>query len=684
MQIAVDIGGTFTDVVGWDGTAIHAVKVPSVPADLIAGVSAGVEAVLARIGRPAAEVERFVHGTTVATNAVLEEKGACIGLLATKGFEDVLEIGRQKRFSMYDLFADADTPAFLAPGRRRIGIAERIDAVGDVLIPLDENAVEAAVERLVTDHTVEALAVCYLFSFRNPAHELRTREIIHATHPGMPVSISSEINPVFREYERTCVVAFDAYVRPKVVGYLGRLAGSLAELGIDASVQIMQSRGGVASVERAIERPVTTLLCGPAAGALGGKVAGERSNFSDLITLDMGGTSSDISVIREGRLALSQEGRIRGYPLRLPMLDVTTIGAGGGSIAAIDDAGGLRVGPESAGADPGPVAYGRGGTEPTVTDASLVLGYLDAEGFAGGLSLDHKAAERAVGSVAQRLGLDLAAAARGIHTVCNVAMADAIRMVTVRRGHDPRDFALVLLGGAGPVHGGAVAPALGIRTLVVPLRPGILAAEGLLDARIEFDAYRTFAVRADDADPACMGALFAELEALGSDKLARDGVDAVRVQTTRYADMRYVGQSYELEVLLRDSVDEGAVRAAVEAFYRLYRRLYGHGSPEDEVEFVNLRVVMGADVDSPGAVSPPREGDLEAARIGTRKACFNPGKGYVETPVYERDALGLGARVGGPAIVAQADTTTVVYPGQRVEVDESGNLVIHVPVGGAV
>ncbi|MBI4182380.1 MAG: hydantoinase/oxoprolinase family protein [Proteobacteria bacterium] len=676
MQIAVDIGGTFTDLVGWDGARIHATKVPSVPSDLIAGVEAGVRELLAGTGHPPHAVSRFVHGTTVATNAVLEEKGARIGLLATRGFEDVLEIGRQKRSRMYDLMMDPDAPVFLAPGRRRAGITERIDAQGSVLVPLAEDEVEAAVGRLLRDERIEAVAVCYLFSFRNPSHERRTREIIDAAFPGLQVSLSSEVNPVFREYERTCVTAFDAYVRPKVVGYLDRLEGALARLGVGARVEVMQSRGGVASAGRAVERPVTTLLCGPAAGALGGKVAGERAGFSDLITLDMGGTSTDVSVVRKGRLALSQEGRIRGYPLRLPMLDVHTIGAGGGSIARIDEAGALRVGPKSAGAEPGPACYGRGGAEATVTDASLVLGFLDPDGFAGGIRLDRRAAEAAVGRVAAGTGLGLLGAAHGIHTVCNAAMADAIRMVTVRRGLDPRGFALVLLGGAGPVHGGALAPALGIRTLVVPPRPGVLAAEGLLAAPVEHDAHRTFAVPAREAEAPRMAAHLAELEAQGRGRLVRDGIDPERIRCRRSADMRYLGQSYELEVPLGADPGEGGVRAAVEAFYALYRQTYGHGSLEEEAEFVNLRVVLSAEVEPPAEGGAARGGGIEAARRGARPACFAPAEGHVETPVYERALLPAGARLVGPAIIAQPDTTTVVYPGQACAVHSSGALLV--------
>ena len=450
LRIGVDIGGTFTDVIGRRGDRVWTAKVPSSPGDLAAGVLAGVETVLALSGEAPEDVDRFVHGTTIATNAILEEKGARIGLLMTEGFEDVLEIGRQKRSRMYDLFMAPETPVFLAPGRRRAGIAERIGPDGSVVVPLDEAGVRATVARLVEEEGIEAVAVCYLFSFRNPAHERRTADIIARDFPGLAVSISSEVDPVFREYERTCVTAFDAYVRPVVNGYLDGLDVALRRRGVLAPLLIMQSRGGAASAHRTVARPVTTLLSGPAAGALGGRSAGERSGRRELITLDIGGTSSDVALARGGASLVSREGRIRGYPLRVPMVDVHTIGAGGGSIARLDDAGVLKVGPESAGADPGPACYGRGGIAPTVTDASLVLGYLDPARFAGGIRPRIDAAERAVGALAEAMRCSLAEAAFGIHTVCNAAMAEAVRMLTVKRGHDPRDFALVLLGGAGP------------------------------------------------------------------------------------------------------------------------------------------------------------------------------------------------------------------------------------------
>ena len=678
--VGVDIGGTFTDVIGRREDRVWSAKVPSSPKDLVAGVLAGVEAVLALSGAAPGDIDRFVHGTTIATNAILEEKGARIGLLMTEGFEDVLEIGRQKRSRMYDLFMAPETPVFLAPGRRRAGITERIDSDGTIVVPLDETGVRETVARLVEEEGIEAVAVCYLFSFRNPAHERRTADIIARDFPRLAVSISSEVDPVFREYERTCVTAFDAYVRPVVNGYLDRLDSALRRRGIRAPLLIMQSRGGAASMRRTVARPVTTLLSGPAAGTLGGRSAGERSGRRDLITLDIGGTSSDVALARGGASLISREGRIRGYPLRVPMVDVHTIGAGGGSIARLDDAGVLKVGPESAGASPGPACYGRGGSAPTVTDASLVLGYLDPARFAGGIRLQIDAAERAVSALAEAMQCSLAEVAFGIHTVCNAAMAEAVRMLTVKRGHDPRDFALVLLGGAGPLHGGAIAERLAIETLIVPPRPGVLAAEGLLEARIQCDRYRTFATRAQIADPASMRTAFEELEAAGRVEMSRDGVAADTITVERFAEMRYAGQSYELEVPLgRGVVEARSIAAAERAFRDRYREVYGHGSLEEEVEFVNLRVLLsGPPMTPPAAARVHADQAAPAAPRPTavRPAFFGHPHGWRDTALHDRAALAVGAAFEGPAIVTQADTTTVIYPGHRAAVDDAGNLVV--------
>jgi len=673
VQIGVDIGGTFTDIVALDGEGRLALaKVPSTPKDLLDGIGAAVGKVLALAGAPPGDVERFIHGTTVATNAVLEQKGAVTAVLTTEGFEDVLEMGRQKRSRMYDLEMDPETPSFLAPGRRRVGIRERLDARGAVLVPLDEGQVRAAVQTL-RSQGVQAIAVCYLFSFVNPAHEQRTRELCAEIAPEISVSLSSEVDPTFREYERLCVTAFDAYLGPVVKRYLAGLADTLRGLGIRAVPLIMRSRGGIVSAALAARQPVTLFLSGPAGGVIGAGCAAERSGVRDFVSLDMGGTSNDVAVVRSGAPLLASEGSIGPYPVRTPMVDVNTIGAGGGSIAWIDAAGGLRVGPRSAGAEPGPACYGRGGDAATVTDASVVLGYLNPERFAGGaLTLDVGAAERAVGAIGRRLGVDTITAAAGIHRVINARMADQIRLVTIKRGYDPRQFSLVVLGGAGPVHGAALAAEMGMAEVLVPEAPGVLAAFGLLAAAIEHHHARTLQARTDVADLAAVNRCLAELDAAGRARMHEEGVAAADVHVAYTADMRYVGQAYELEVPIAAPVAAERVPDIVAALHAVHERVYGYARTQQTVEFVNFRAVHTYRLPRPVVRPSARaHGRLDDARVGERRAYFD---GFVSAAIYERARLPLGARLAGPAIVEQMDTTTVIPPGVTAVVDDAGNL----------
>ena len=680
LEIGIDIGGTFTDIACLEGgRTLHLTKVPTTPGDLVKGVWRGVERILTMSGHPPAAVRRFLHSTTIATNSILEQKGAVMGVLMTEGFEDALEIGRQKRSDMYDLNLDAETPVFLSPRRLRVGIRERLDAHGNVLIPLDEAQLLAAVDSLRRRHGIQSLAVCYLFSFLNPAHEQRTRHLIREHFPDVAVSLSSEVNPIFREYERATLTAFDAYVRPRVADYMARLAEALGTMGIAAHLQVMQSRGGLTSVESAVERPVTMLLSGPAAGVVGGRFAGELSGERNLITIDIGGTSCDVALVKEGKPLISRESRFRRFPLRVPMVDVSTIGAGGGSLAWLDPGGGLRVGPESAGADPGPACYGRGGTTPTVTDASLFLGYLNPDYFAGGqMRLDLAAAGAALAEMANRLSMTPERLASGIHRIINGRMGDEIRLVSVRRGYDPRHFVLVGLGGAGPVHGGRLARMLGIPVVIVPPAPGVLCALGLLVAAVEHEHSRTFTARSDGADQERLEAVFADLDRLGHEKMARDGVPPEAVRVSRFADLRYVGQSYELEVPLPQSLGAGGLERAVAEFHAMHERVYGHGRPGHSVEVVNLRTVHATQPPPVRLAPPPAGGSLARALDATRAVWFDEYSGWRDTAVYRRERLPIDERIAGPAIIEQPDTTTVVYPGQTCRVEPSGNMRISV------
>jgi N-methylhydantoinase A/oxoprolinase/acetone carboxylase beta subunit len=680
LSFGIDIGGTFTDLVAYEaGTGrLHVAKVPSTPPRLGEGLLEGVRRVLDERGAAPADVERVVHGTTIGTNAVLEHRGATLGILMTAGFEDVLAIGRHKRSDMYNLRIGPEEPLFLAPRRQIRGIRERLDSTGQVLVPLDEAAVVRAVAELIGRHGVNAIVVCYLYSYLDPRHEQRTRELIHEQFPDLPVSLSSEVDGKFREYERLVMTAFDAYIRPVIQGYLEDLGGELEEAGIAAPFQVMQSRGAISSARVVSARPVATVLSGPAAGVIGGAYAARLAGYADALTIDIGGTSCDVALVRGGRPVITTEGRIETFPLRLPMVDVHTIGAGGGSIAAVDAAGALKVGPRSAGSRPGPAAYGRGGALATVTDASVVLGYLNPAYFANGtMPLHADLARRAVEEqVAAPLGLDVAAAAAGIHRVVNDNMAQALRLVSVRRGHDPRKVCVVPLGGAGAVHAGRLAAALGVPTVVVPPAPGVLSALGLLLANVEHEQSRTLRGRIDRLDPAEVTATLAALDALCAERMTDEGVDGVAV--AHLAELRYVKQSYELEVALPGGAltPESLARAA-EQFHALHERVYGFALPHRPVELVTLRAVHTAhlpDLALDGALTSTGAAEPRAARA----VYFEEVGSYEPTPIYLRSMLALDQEIVGPAIVEQPDTTTVVYPGQKLRVDRTGNLIIAV------
>jgi N-methylhydantoinase A len=675
VQVGVDIGGTFTDVVCRfaDGT-LKFVKLPTTRRDESQAVLESI-ALMARDWRiAAAEIARFTHGTTVATNAVLERKGARIGVITTEGFRDVLEIGRQMRHQMYSIALAPETPAFLAPGALRKEVRERVAADGTVLVPLDEAAVRRAADELVAEG-VEAIAISFLFSFRHPAHERRAREIVEAAYPEMKIAVSHEVDPAFREYERTVVTAFDAYVKPVIDRYLARLERGLGESGIAAPLQVMQSRGGLMVSEVARQRPVRLFLSGPAAGVIGARIAGASAGAADLITVDIGGTSCDIALVSKGRALIRSEGVIDGYPVRVAMVDVNSIGSGGGSIAWIDRGGGLRVGPRSAGSEPGPACYGRGGEEPTVTDASIVLGYLNPDYFAGGsLELRPELARRAIAEkVATPLGLSVEAAALGIHRVLNAQMAEGIRLVSIRQGLDPRKFTLLPLGGGGAVHVTALARELAIGRIVVPRNPGVLSALGLLSAPVEHEVSAAFGRALDESSAAEVRAGLEPLDRACAALMAKERLNGVAVAIHYLADVCYIGQSYTLEIPLRLDAPDPLARL-YDDFLANHDRVYGHAT-RAPARIVNLRSVHqagGADRLDP---APFRPSNAEP-RKGSRRILVAGLAEFVDAAVYERAAMPEGFAFEGPAIVEQADTTTLVEPGWRGTVDPAGNLVL--------
>ncbi len=665
-EIGVDIGGTFTDVVCRleDGT-VRIAKIPTTSGDPSRAVLAALEMARAEWGVPPAEITRFVHGTTVATNVVLERKGARIGLITTEGFCDVLEIGRQMRHQMYDLILQPETPVFLAPGRYRKEVIERLDATGAVLRALDEASVMRAIEELVA-LDVRAIAVCLVFSFLDPAHERRIRALIETTQPGLLVSLSSEVDPAFREYERTCVTAFDAYIKPVVAEYLANMEQGLAAAGVTVPLQVMQSRGGLMSSSVARQRPVRLFLSGPAAGVIGGLEAGRAAGFADLITVDVGGTSCDIALITDGTPLIRGEGLIDGYTVRVPMVDVTAIGSGGGSIAWLDGAGSLKVGPRSAGSEPGPACYGRGGLLPTVTDASVVLGYIDPANFAGGkLALRPDLAREAIERVvAEPLGMSVEQAALGIHRVLNAQMAEAIRLVSIGRGIDPRGYALLPLGGGGPMHGCALAEELGIASIIVPAHPGVLSAAGLLGAPVAHELATAFPCPLAALNPDALSEALRRLDAGCSALMQREGITDATI--THFVDVCYIGQSYHLEVPLSE-IDATGI---YDAFLVAHARVYGH-STNVPAKIVNLRTVHQSFA---GVVATHATVARADQPPGTRT--IRVGTGSVQAAIWQRGAVPPSVTIRGPAIIEQADTTTLIEPGWTARLTKGDALLL--------
>jgi N-methylhydantoinase A len=674
----VDIGGTFTDLALYDSGAerVHLHKVRSTPEDPGRALIEGISELCERAGVEPGALDGLLHGTTVATNAVLEHRGALTGMVTTEGFRDVVHIGRHQRPQQYSIMQDIPWQARpFVKRRHRVAVPERIaPPAGEPLVPLDEAAVRAAAARL-RDAGVEAVAVCFLFSYLDEAHERRAAEILREELPGCFVTTSAAISPQFREFERFTTACMNAFVGPGTGRYLGRLTEALAGSGVRADLLVMMSNGGVASVAAAAERPVTVMLSGPAAGVLGGVWAGGLAERDRLITFDMGGTSADIAIVTEQGIveASARDTQIAGYPLLVPMLDIQTIGAGGGSIAHVDEGGAFRVGPRSAGANPGPACYGLGGAEPTITDAHLVLGRLAADRFLGGeMPLHPQRSEAAVDALAAQLGLSRAATAEGVLAVANAAMAQTIRSITVERGHDPREFTLVAFGGAGPLHAAELADLLGIHTVLVPPHPGITSAAGLLTSDLRYDTMRTvfMAEAALDAP-----ALDAQLDALADEltgRLAADGVPVEEVEVARALDCRYAGQGYELRV----PVNGGVGPDTLEAFHRAHEREYGHAFG-DPIEIVNLRVTATGRRAKLSRVAVST-GTLDEAVLGEADGVWRvDGElGTLPTRHLDRDRLPLDEPIDGPAIVFQRDTTTAVPPGWTVTATPAGPLIL--------
>ena len=682
-RIGVDIGGTFTDVVLVDEETGHigVAKAPTTPRDVTRGVIDGIRQGLARYRVDPAAVALLAHATTIVTNALIEKKGAKAGFVATRGFRDLLELRRSSRADLYDLFQDA--PTVLVPRRWRFEITERIDAQGQVVTPLDEREIDGVIAA-VRDAGLETLAVSLLFSFLNDSHERLLGERLRRALPGVAVYLSSEVLPEIREFERASTTAVCAYVGPLLAGYLDRLQREITALGLP-QLYVMGSSGGVFDVAEGLRMPAMAIESGPAAGVIAAALAGKELGLPNLISFDMGGTTAKASLIADGEIAVTAEyevggsGHLKrwlhgtGHPVRVPVIDLAEVSAGGGSIAWVDPGGLLRVGPHSASARPGPACYGRGGTEATVTDANVVLGYLDPEALLGGaLAINFGAAQTAIREqVAEPFGLGVTEAAAAIVEIVNSNMAEALRIVSVERGHDPREFALIAFGGAGPVHAAALAAELQIPEVIVPPVSGAFSALGLVASDLKRDYSRTLYADLAALDPARIALSLQEMELTAFEWLASAGIPAERRALLRAADLRYRRQAYELTVpmapgaITRESLDRLAA-----AFHDEHRQTYGHANPEEPVQLVNLRLTAIGRLPRLRLAQPPAS---VPARRRMREVWF-PEIGSAPCPVHWRDGLVAGETLAGPAVIEAMDSTIVVPPGWIASVDGKGYI----------
>ena len=686
-RVGIDIGGTFTDLVLIDDASGERAigKVLTTPDDPSEAVEQGLRGLLEREDVDASQLKTIIHGTTLVTNALIERRGTATALLTTEGFRDAVAIGTEHRYDMYDIFLEKPEP--LVPRSLRYGVRERVLDDGSVLRDLDEEQVRAIAGEL-RERGIGAVAVSFLHGFRNPVHEQRVAEILAEEAPGVAVSLSSEVSPEIREYERTSTTIANVYVRPLVERYLQRLEERLRRLGFDGSFYVMLSNGGTASVETACRFPVRLLESGPAAGALAAAFYGEEAGFSDVLSFDMGGTTAKACLIDGGEPLTSTDFEVArvyrfkkgsGLPVKTSVIEMIEIGAGGGSIARVGPLGLPKIGPESAGADPGPACYGRGGEEPTVTDADLLLGYLDPDFFLGGrMHLDYRAAEKALRKISDALGVDPVKAAWGVHQVVDENMANAARVHAVERGKDPRKYLLIAFGGAGPVHAHRVARALGVPGFVAPLGAGTASAFGFLCAPLSFDLARSLYGRLDELDWDAANAALAEMEEEGRELLRASGVADEDVLVRRLGEMRYVGQGHEVGVKLPEGTlgpdDVGGISAG---YREEYRRLYGREGPDVPLEAITWRVEVSAP--RPEILQEEWGGDprsLDEARKGKREIYLPEKDGFAAVPVYDRYRLDPGAAFDGPAVVEERESTVIVGPDSRAEVDGSRNLIV--------
>lgn len=678
-RLTVDTGGTFSDFVyvNDDTREVSIAKIPSTPDDPSRAILAGVEELIAKGVKPD-EIGFFCHGTTVGTNALLEGKGVRTGLLVTKGFRGIYEVGEQSRPhgpAIFDIMYDK--PAMLAPPSRTGEVVERVSFEGEVLLPLDEAALRQTLREL-REEDVQSIAICFLFSFLAPQHEQRAREIVEEEIPGCGVSISSEIVPQIREYYRLSTTVINAYLQPILARYIANLDQRLKDAGVTTRQKyIMQSNGGMATFDATAKKAVATVLSGPAGGITASVYACRTTGFQNLITFDMGGTSCDVALIKDGQPSIANRGKVEGRDVALPMIEINTVSAGGGTLAHVDRFGELIVGPQSAGAQPGPACYGRGGTQPTITDCNLVLGYLSPDNFLGGkMRLDAQASQDAINNaVAKPLDMQAQDAAEGVVRIINVKMQEAIKAISTMRGHDLRDFMLLAFGGAGPLHACPIAAELGMAGVIVPLYPGVYSAMGLVMSDVKHDYVRSRLTALSRADEGDVNAVLEELAAQARKDLAEEGFSHDKAEIEYALDMRYAGQGYEITLPCNAPLAPGGLAQLRSAFDEEHRKMFGHTAPQEPVEIISYRVrgigrVPPVELPKFAPTGAPLAGAIREMRI----ARFNGAS--VECPVYQRELLDVGAVFSGPAIVDQLDCTSVIPPGQHVRVDEYRNMII--------
>lgn len=677
-RIGIDTGGTFTDVslIEENTGKSYITKVPSTPDNPSLAVLNGIKQITAEIGIENEEISFFIHGTTVATNAMLEQKGAKTALLTTKGFKDVLQIGRQTRPKLYDFQARNTKP--LVDRNIRIELDERVDVTGNIIKDIDENEVKTIAKKIKAEN-IESLAICFINSYVNPENEKKVKEILTEIIPEVSITLSYEVLPEFKEYERTSTTVANAYVLPKMKNYLAYLRKEISDMKINSDLYVMQSNGGVINAETAIDIPVRTMLSGPAGGVLSGAMVAKNTQHKNIITIDMGGTSLDTALIENEVPQFTTLSEIDGKPIKVPMIEMHTIGSGGGSIAWIDTGGALKVGPHSAGANPGPVCYGNGGQEPTVSDANAILGRLNPKEILGGrMKLDVESAREIMyKKIAEPLGVTVEEAAEGILKVINANMVRGIRVISVEKGHDPRDFSLMAFGGAGPLHAVDIAKDLNSKNVIIPPNPGIECAKGMLTADVRHDFVQTYTKRISITDIKEVNIILDGLVKEAKHELGKEGFTDKTIDLQAALDLRYMNQAYEIPVEIKEAnLTSNDLQNAEKDFHKLHEKVYGFSRKDEELELINIRLIAKGLIKEIKTKRDDEQNNTSLTEIDNRKIYFDGS--FYNTPIYSRESLKSESIVSGPAVIEQLDSTIIIHPGQSAEVDLMENLIINI------